>query len=56
MTMTNQETIEILRARLSFLNGQMATAVALGDMERITTLQVEVGQVEASIAALVALE
>ena len=50
--MTNQELIEVLRTRLSYLSGQMGTAVAIGDVERITSLQVDIAKVEADIATL----
>lgn len=52
MTMTNQELIEVLRARLSYLNGQMGTAVAIGDVNQIASLQVDIAKVEANISAL----
>ena len=49
--MTNHELIEVLRARLTWLNGQMGTAVAIGDVDRITTLEADIAKVEADIAA-----
>lgn len=50
--MTNYEQIKIARARLSYLNGQMAGAVATGDSERIADLESEIAAVESSIAEL----
>lgn len=50
--MTNQELIGVLRTRLSYLSGQMGTAVAIGDVERIISLQADIAKIEADIAAL----
>jgi len=50
--MTNQEHIEILRARLSYLNGQMGTAIAIGNIDQIQVLQVDIAKIEADIVAL----
>lgn len=50
--MTNNEQINLARARLSYLNGQMAVAVATGDSERIKDLESEIADVEARISAL----
>jgi hypothetical protein len=52
VTMTNQELIEVLRTRLSYLSGQMGTAVAIGDVNQITSIQADIAKVEADIVAL----
>lgn len=50
--MTNNEQINLARARLSYLNGQMAVAVATGDSERIKDLESEIARTESRIADL----
>ena len=50
--MANNEQINLARARLSYLNGQMAGAVATGDSERIKDLESEIARTESRIAQL----
>lgn len=50
--MTNTEQINLARARLSYLNGQMGGAVAIGDSERIKDLESEIAETESRIADL----
>ena len=50
--MTNAEKIMLSRARLSYLNGQMAVAVATGDSERIEDLESEIARMQSRIAQL----
>ena len=52
MTMTNTEQIKLLRARLSYLNGQMSLAVAIGDLTRVESLCAEIAETESRIAQL----
>ena len=49
------ELLAIARARLSYLNGQMATATAIGDAARIAVLQSDIAAVEHTIGQLEAL-
>lgn len=46
------ELLAIARARLSYLNGQMSLAVAIGDASRVESLRAEIADVERRIVEL----
>jgi hypothetical protein len=50
--MTIAELIRLVSNRLSALNSAQATAVALGDVERIAALEVDIAETQATIDAL----
>lgn len=53
--MTINDLIKLAQTRLAALNTARATAVTLGDVERISTLDVEIAQTEATLVQLNAL-